>query len=345
MNKVRLFLLFAFFFFILLSSEVRAEDVDNLVNVYLFHSSSCSHCKSEIKFWNSIVKKYDNVKVYKYEIHDDNNNDFMKKVASEYKISSNSVPLTVIGDKSFIGYSEDSSKSIFLKTITYYSKYGYKDRVAGIVGNKSIPSYKKKNTQISVNSFLKSYGNYTLIGNIKTEKMNMETISIICSLIMELNASSLIFGIVILLIYFRISRDWDKVFFIGSYVLFYILFNFLFLIHYIVLIYVIGIMVLIGSCFGYFRLGIRNGFLIGLASFIGLLANLGKILIRDRYQEIFFHSMEIHWLSSFEIIEQYSINIMVSLFTCVLLLLLAYYCISFIRTNLFRSKKLTKSSA
>ena len=70
-------ILFIFIVFILNISLVFADTDKNLVNIYLFHSDTCPHCKEEIKFLNNIKKNYDNIKIYMYEISDNNNLNLM----------------------------------------------------------------------------------------------------------------------------------------------------------------------------------------------------------------------------------------------------------------------------
>ena len=60
-NKIIFFVIL----FILSISPVHADSDKNLVNIYLFHSNTCPHCKEEIKYLDKIEKKYDNVKIYK----------------------------------------------------------------------------------------------------------------------------------------------------------------------------------------------------------------------------------------------------------------------------------------
>ena len=45
----------------------RVFAADNLVNIYFFHSNTCSHCKAEGKLLEELMNEYDNIKIYKYE--------------------------------------------------------------------------------------------------------------------------------------------------------------------------------------------------------------------------------------------------------------------------------------
>ncbi len=87
---------------------------ENKINLYLFHSADCSHCAAEIKWLNEVKEEYkDYLNVYTYEVtYDDVNNALMEEVTNSLNISSGSVPLTIIGDKHFIGYSETTSSLI-----------------------------------------------------------------------------------------------------------------------------------------------------------------------------------------------------------------------------------------
>ena len=40
---------------------VKADEKKNLVNIYLFHSNTCSHCKAERELLKELEKKYDNI--------------------------------------------------------------------------------------------------------------------------------------------------------------------------------------------------------------------------------------------------------------------------------------------
>ena len=152
-NKI----LFIFIVFILNISLVFADTDKNLVNIYLFHSDTCPHCKEEIKFLNNIKKDYDNIKIYMYEISDNNNLNLMEEVAELYDTPVNGVPFTVIGDKYFKGFSYDNYHERFIAAIDYYSDNSYKDRTGEYIGGIELPSYEEKepaNSDKSVDDYI-----------------------------------------------------------------------------------------------------------------------------------------------------------------------------------------------
>lgn len=95
--------------FCILIPTVQAED-KNLVNIYLFHSDTCPHCREEIKLLDELEKEYDNIKIYKFEISEEENSLFFSKIANIYNVKTTSVPFTIIGNKTFSGYNSENTK-------------------------------------------------------------------------------------------------------------------------------------------------------------------------------------------------------------------------------------------
>ena len=143
-------------------TNIKAEE-KNLVNIYFFHSSDCSHCNSELIFLETLEKKYDNIKIYKYEVHDNINNQKRLEISKLYNLKNSGVPLTIIGDTAYLGYIEEISNLNFIKTIEYYSIYEYDDRVGKYL---NIDYSKNLLTETSIptlDEFKSTYGNYYLV--------------------------------------------------------------------------------------------------------------------------------------------------------------------------------------
>ena len=176
--KYLIFIIIVSLFYIM---PVKADN-QNLVNIYLFHSSTCPHCREEIKMLDNLVDEYPYVKVYKYEISDPDNGALMAKVADIYNIKITSVPFTVIGNKTFSGYNSELSKRKFVGAIEYYEKYGYNDLIAEYLGYGQ-PSFEVDENAPSINEYLSDYGNYTfnlpLIGQVNTKDLALPIIAII----------------------------------------------------------------------------------------------------------------------------------------------------------------------
>ena len=103
------------------TKEINLDQVTydkNKVNIYFFWGSTCSHCKEEFAFFDEIQEEYgDYYNLYTYEVwNNPDNAEIMKKFASALNEEAKGVPYTVIGDVSFIGFSE-SDKEKFIETI------------------------------------------------------------------------------------------------------------------------------------------------------------------------------------------------------------------------------------
>ena len=198
------------------------EQENNLVNIYLFHLKSCSHCNEEIKFLDKIEKKYPNIKVYRFEVHEKNNNENRLKVQELYNLKGNSVPLTIIGDTPYTGYSKEISNVTFIKTIKYYSKYSYEDRVGKLLGIEKISTYNKDEGIPTLEEFLETYGNYKLIGTLTTNDLDATSNSLLLGILSSLNKVKITTLIIMTIIVAKKRLDY---FVIPSYLTLSMLYN------------------------------------------------------------------------------------------------------------------------
>ena len=96
-------------------SEITGATVEEgKANLYLFHGRDCPHCKAEIKWLQSIEQKYkDKLNIVYYEVwYDETNAEYMQEVKNKFGIKETGVPFTVIGEKTFVGYSDIVSEFI-----------------------------------------------------------------------------------------------------------------------------------------------------------------------------------------------------------------------------------------
>lgn len=218
LNLKKYFKVLILFLFILALS-VDAKTNKNLVNIYFFHSSNCSHCNTEINFLDSLEKKYDNIRVHRYEVHESNNNEARLNVQKLYNIKSNGVPLTIIGDTPYMGYSENISNKNFIKTIEYYSRYGYEDKVGELLKIDNLTTYEVNENNPSLEEFIKEYGNYKLIGNLYTDNLDAISNAIILGILSQFNLIKIISIILILVLLERISCNKTKLILLTLYLI------------------------------------------------------------------------------------------------------------------------------
>ena len=93
---------------------VDVSKEEGKINLYLFHGKDCPHCAEEKVWLETIKDKYKKeVNFYYYEVwYDANNAKLMDKVLREFGIAKSGVPLTIVGEKYYIGFSKSTSSSI-----------------------------------------------------------------------------------------------------------------------------------------------------------------------------------------------------------------------------------------
>lgn len=79
--------------------------------LYFFYGDGCPHCAKEEAFFDSyITRKYPDLEIKRFEVWRDRDNaDLLSDVAKRLGINTSGVPVTVISDKSFVGYQSDST--------------------------------------------------------------------------------------------------------------------------------------------------------------------------------------------------------------------------------------------
>ncbi len=122
MKKICLFLLCLFLF----SPVINAEEKH--INIYLFHSRTCNHCKEELAWFDEYLEDNSNVVLYEYEISENNNRQKYYDVQEILDYNASGVPFLVIGEEVVVGFNE-SLKSRIETLIKYYLETDYADEV------------------------------------------------------------------------------------------------------------------------------------------------------------------------------------------------------------------------
>lgn len=105
----------------------------NEVNIYFFHSNSCDICNQERIYLEALKQRYPNMRVYSYEISDSANQELMQKAKSLYQETRSGVPYTIIGDSSYLGFSQNN-KALFQRKVYEYSKNAYTNKLGQELG-------------------------------------------------------------------------------------------------------------------------------------------------------------------------------------------------------------------
>ena len=147
------------------------------VNLYLFHSSTCPHCKEERSYLKKLQKKYDYLKVKEYEVHDSMS--VTEQVRDGFGIKESYVPITIIGSDYIIGFSSVTKDDIE-NLIEEYKDSDYCDVVNSIIKGKDVKKCKNINKNIASKSTIK---NIPIIGKVDVKKASLPIISIVIGLV------------------------------------------------------------------------------------------------------------------------------------------------------------------
>lgn len=252
MKKIKYIFLFILSFLFILPS-INAEEKKQ-VNVYLFHSNTCSHCKAETEFLNEIQKEYENLKINLYEINDvKENKELMINIKEKLNIDSPMVPFTVIGDYYYIGYN-DGVKDGIKNLIEKYTSEEQYDVIKDTIDGKDVSNFKIKNGEINKIS--------TVFGEIDPAKVSLPILSVIMGAIDGFNPCAmwvLIFLITMLFNMENKKRMWALgITFLVTSALIYLVFMFVWL----------GVATKLLTTISWLKL------LIGLVALIGAFINL-----------------------------------------------------------------------
>ena len=166
-------ILLVFISFFLFNIDVFAKES---IKVYFFHGDGCPHCKEENKFLEKMKDKYKKIKVEKYEVWNNTDNQIlMEKVKNKMNISENGVPLTIIGSTYVIGYSESFNDEIE-RIINFYLENN--NKYSDVVGSIKNNTFKDKKVIDEFEKYEKKTDKETTINAPILGKVNLKNFSI-----------------------------------------------------------------------------------------------------------------------------------------------------------------------
>ena len=145
------------------------------VNIYIFHQYTCPHCKNALTYFGKLKAERNDINVYDYELLKEENaynRILFNKVTEIMNIKVKSVPLIIIGNDYFIGFSDSKIETID-KLINFYKENTYKDIVGQELG-----IIDKDNNPI-INYDDKDYNVDTIFGTINLKNLSLPIITII----------------------------------------------------------------------------------------------------------------------------------------------------------------------
>ena len=167
-----------FLIIIFIGLGVTKVNATNNIDIYFFYGENCPHCQKEEVFLSEVENDFDNVTVNYYETwYNEINRKLLEKVSKNFDIEISGVPVTIIGEKSYIGFNETTIKDSMLEAINDYSEKdftnGFGNYIAGISDGGVILPNDNKNMSF----------NFPLIGKIELKNISLPLIAIVLGIV------------------------------------------------------------------------------------------------------------------------------------------------------------------
>lgn len=115
-------------------AQVSAAKTDNTVNLYLFWGNGCPHCAHAKETLEPYIARNNNIQYFPFEVYYNvENQKNMQAIGEALNIEASGVPLIIVGDESYLGFSESTGFEI-INRLEYCSAHSCADSVASIVG-------------------------------------------------------------------------------------------------------------------------------------------------------------------------------------------------------------------
>ena len=104
------------------------------VNAYFFYGDGCPHCGVEKEFLHDVLQdEYPNLTIYEYEIYNNRENALLlQNIAKQLELKVEGVPFLIIGDESFVGWSNTITPALLREKVYECSIIECSDIVAQI---------------------------------------------------------------------------------------------------------------------------------------------------------------------------------------------------------------------
>lgn len=189
--------------------SVNAQNENKVVLVFIW-GNGCPHCAAEREFLASMEQIYPNLEVRTYEVYyTEGNLDIMDKLAVGNGFEAAGVPIAIVGDKNWIGFSESYGREIE-EAIKTCSVEACKDPAEGILSAEEIAagvplaqiqeefgssSEASQPTEPTTSETNESFGVYTLfiplIGQVDLEKQSLAIATLLIAFVDGVNPCSI----------------------------------------------------------------------------------------------------------------------------------------------------------
>jgi len=184
-------------------------------NIYFFYGDGCPHCAKEEKFLDYLEKTDTSVKVFRYEVwHDKDNQKLLAQAAKSLKLGLGSVPVTIINNEAIIGFDEPETTGVKIDALVNQVGNGPQRDVVGELLNGREQAVKndlaKTTSSTSSVSTIKSF-----FGEVNINKLSLPVLTIVLGLLDSLNPCAM-WVLLFLLSMLLVGGDRKRMLVLGS---------------------------------------------------------------------------------------------------------------------------------
>lgn len=188
--------------FPLIKTPVSAAE--SSLNLHLFSSKTCPHCRDEKIFLGKMAAKYSTLIVNEYEITENKSNlKLFAEVSKKFDDGTGGVPFLVIGEENIVGFLNEETTGVEIEQKIMTALYSHPtDLVSNILQEMNLKVNKPKETPQSTTSINKFEVSFPFLGKVDVNSLTLPAMTVILGLIDGFNPCamwSLLFLISLLL--------------------------------------------------------------------------------------------------------------------------------------------------
>lgn len=207
-------------FFVLLSfflaGQAKAE-----VNAYFFYGDGCPHCATEEVYFEEVLKdKYPDLKIHEFEIYNNRNNALLlQEAASRLKVGVDGVPFLIIGDKHFVGFSDNLSPKMIERRVEECLQNSCPDSIAALAGveiavGNNYDSYSDQKEEVKEDINEEKLIDVPFLGEINALDFSLPLLTIILGALDGFNPCAM--WVLLFLISLLLGKDRRKMWILGT---------------------------------------------------------------------------------------------------------------------------------
>lgn len=208
MKKLFIFII-SLFLFITFVVEVNAKE---LIDVHIFYSKTCNHCKNAKEFLKEYEENTGKIDIHYYEVTYNKQNALkFENVQTVLDQPSMSVPYIVIGSEVIVGYSDNFDKEV-KDIVSYYEENEYIDITSKILNGEI--TKKNINEFIKTDTLVSDTVKIPILGEVNIKNVSIPLLAIVMGLVDGFNPCAM--WILIFLISMLINmKDRKKMWILG----------------------------------------------------------------------------------------------------------------------------------